>query len=532
MNNFLPGFLAELSRRNVFRVAAAYVIVGWIVLQVVGLLAPNLGLPDWTVALVFILLLAGFPVAMLLTWAFELTPRGIERTHAAEGPVDLGVEILDLVLAGTTVLLIALTLVTGLVPGRAPLSNTPLQSESAQLPDGVLPTFTVAVLPFENFSDDKQLGWIADGISEDVLTQLAAFPRLLVAARNSSFQFKGTSQDLLEVGEALRVRYVLEGSLRMQGDALRVTAQLIETETGAHVWASQYNPALTEIAGLHDRVIDAIVTEVASTVMTSEYERLANIPEDAVSSEDLVHLSNRALNLGRSREAARLGALAIEKSPGSFRAHGIYGLSLAISFPKQMAKSSEEDVKQKIREEIRRVLDVPPQAFSYMAASYMSSYIGEVDPNLFYAKGAQGFSPDYPGVYTTLSLAELLLGNYEISLGHAEMCLEKANRIDPLAAGCHVRRAAALLALGRYDEALVAARTSYRLIDLPDARLLRLIALVRLGQVEEARTLVRSLPPNEDAFTLEEVSLHYRLIFRDKAFAEMQIDALRQAGLE
>lgn len=254
----MSNFLKELSRRNVFRVAAAYVIVGWIVLQVVGLLAPGLGLPVWTITFIFIVLVASFPIALLLAWAFELTPRGVERTHASEGPVDRSVETMDLVLAGVTIVLIILSLFRGPLMGdrQEPKANP---SGDARV--------SIAVLPFVNMSSDAEQEYFSDGITEEILNSLAAIQDLRVTSRTSSFAFKGKELDVPTIAASLGVRNILEGSVRKQGQSVRITVQLIDVATDAHLWSQTYDRDLTEIFRIQEEISDAIAVTLELTLL-------------------------------------------------------------------------------------------------------------------------------------------------------------------------------------------------------------------------------------------------------------------------
>lgn len=252
----MKALLAELSRRNVFRVAAAYVVVGWIVLQVVGLLAPSLGLPPWTVALNFIILVATFPIALILAWAFELTPKGVERTQPLEGDVDHTIEVIDFALAAGTGVLIALTafwIVT------APDRGEDLQVASSDIVGAPTDTrVSVAVLPFVNMSADADQEYFSDGITEEILNSLAALEDLRVTSRTSSFSFKGKQVELPDIAAALDVGHILEGSVRKSGDKIRITAQLIRASDDAHLWSQTYDRELTEVFQIQEEISDAI----------------------------------------------------------------------------------------------------------------------------------------------------------------------------------------------------------------------------------------------------------------------------------
>ena len=249
---------AELKRRRVFRVMAVYGVVAFVLLQVVDLLVPALLLPEWTYRLVAILLLLGFPVAMVFAWAFELTPDGVRRTRSATSdeiseiasapagkrwPVGLAA------LAGAALL--------GLGAGWALAPSGPA---------GGAEYSSIAVLPFVNMTGDEEAEYLGDGLAEELLNALADVRGLRVPSRTSSFAFKGSPADARTIGDSLDVALVLEGSIRGYGDRLRITAQLIDTGNGYHVWSEQYDRNPADLLDLQEdiarRIVEALSVEL------------------------------------------------------------------------------------------------------------------------------------------------------------------------------------------------------------------------------------------------------------------------------
>ena len=240
------SFLAELKRRRVVRVALVYGAVAFAVLQAADLIVPRLQLPDWTVTLVLVLALLGFPIALVLAWALEVTPEGIRKTTSAP---DRTAAPSPSLLGRRTLLLVAGLVVLGVGLGAGwflkPAADAPPAASVAS--PATENAKSIAVLPFEDLSAAGDQEWFSDGLTEEILNSLARLGELRVTARNSSFQFKGQAVDVREVGRKLGVANILEGSVRRSDDELRITAQLIRASDGFHLWSQTYNRGLDDV---------------------------------------------------------------------------------------------------------------------------------------------------------------------------------------------------------------------------------------------------------------------------------------------
>ena len=248
----------ELKRRNVIKVAIAYAVIAWVLMQVAATTFPALKLPDWTVTLVAVLLLIGFPLALIFAWAFELTPEGIKLEKdvvRTESIAHITGRKLDFIIIGVLAVALVLFAVDKfvLVPYRA------LATDPAQQIVATAVQQSVGVLPFVNMSDDPGNEYFSDGLSEEILNLLAKIPDLKVIARTSSFAFKGKNEDVRVIGNALGVKTVLEGSVRKSGDRVRITAQLIDVSDGSHIWSESYDRTMTDIFAVQDDVAAAII---------------------------------------------------------------------------------------------------------------------------------------------------------------------------------------------------------------------------------------------------------------------------------
>ncbi len=255
-------FLEELKRRNVFKVGAAYLVVSWLILQLVQSVREPLGLPEWTDAFFIVLLSAGFPLALLFAWAFEMTPEGVKKTREVNKEASVTANTgrkLNYAIIATLALALAYS-----------VFDRVIQVESADIADATVESqqdgTSIAVLPFVNMSSDQDQEYFSDGISEELLNVLAKIPELRVAARTSSFQFKGQNLDIGKVAEQLNVDHVLEGSVRKADTRIRITAQLIQADTGYHLWSETYDRELTDIFGIQDEISAAIVAALSETL--------------------------------------------------------------------------------------------------------------------------------------------------------------------------------------------------------------------------------------------------------------------------
>jgi adenylate cyclase len=239
------AFFEELKRRRVTRVAFAYAVVSWVITEVLSTVLPALNLPEWTVTFIVVCLLVGFPIAMVLAWIFDVGPEGISRTQPADGA--------GAIRTRNRIMYIALMLVAMAGLGYLLYARGVNPSVAAG------PRDSIAVLPFVNLSGDPSKDYFSDGMSEELLNLLVEVPGLKVAARTSSFAFKGKDVDVRKVARELGVATVLEGSVRQADDRVRITAQLIDAETGFHLWSGTYDNTLQDIFAVQDEIATAIV---------------------------------------------------------------------------------------------------------------------------------------------------------------------------------------------------------------------------------------------------------------------------------
>jgi TolB-like protein len=236
------NFFAELKRRNVYKVAVAYIVGGWALSQGIAQVFPVFDVPNWAIRAIVLLIILGFPVAVVVAWFFEITPEGIKRTEVADAAQQhsRGKAWIYVVVIG------AIVSVGLFLLGRysAPTNG----AASARAESAAIPAKSIAVLPFENLSDDKNTAYFSDGITEEILNALAQIPNLKVAARRSAFQFKGNDLDLPKIGQILGVAHILEGSLQKAGDQVRINVQLVDVKDGLQAWSEKYRDPVARSA--------------------------------------------------------------------------------------------------------------------------------------------------------------------------------------------------------------------------------------------------------------------------------------------
>ena len=263
----MSTFFKELQRRKVYRVAAAYAVVAGGVIQLASAVFPAWELPSWALRLVVVLLLAGFPIALVLAWAFDVTPAGIQATEEVT-PRPAGQTLLRR--RRNVFLLVSLGLAVSLIAGFFLLPRA-----SARKIDK-----SIAVLPFENFSDDKDNAFFADGIQDDILTNLSKIGDLKVISRTSVMQYRGKANNVREIGKALGVSAILEGSVRRSANRIRVNVQLIDATTDEHIWANDYDRDLTDVFAIQSDLAQKIAGELQAKLSPTEKAQMTRKPTE------------------------------------------------------------------------------------------------------------------------------------------------------------------------------------------------------------------------------------------------------------
>jgi len=314
--------IAELKRRNVIRVGVAYAIVAWLLLEVASVIFPGLHLPDWTLTFLIVLVAAGFPLALILAWAFELTPEGLKReaeVDRTESTTRTKGRKLDFAIIGLLALAVVFLVVDNYVLEAEP-ERAEVAAEQIPAAEPVEREKSIAVLPFVNMSSDPEQEYFSEGISEELLNELAQLPGLRVASRTSAFTFKGENRNMGEIAAILKVSYVLEGSVRKSGNRVRIAAQLIDASNEKHLWSEIYDRELTDIFAIQSEIARAVSRKVKIELSPKQEAVLANT--QAVNPE-----AHEAVLRGRY-EAEKFTADSYNRPQGSVRSRKIHSRQL------------------------------------------------------------------------------------------------------------------------------------------------------------------------------------------------------------
>jgi TolB-like protein/Tfp pilus assembly protein PilF len=263
----MSSFIEELQRRRVVRVALAYLVVAWLILQLTDLVFENINAPDWVMQAIMLALAIGLPIALILAWAFQMTPDGVHRDNSdfsQTGESNRNSRLFYAFVALTAAVGVGLYMVQG-----------PSDSESGTDVEAINESLlAIAVLPFESFTEGKEDQYFADGLADTLLHKLAQLETLTVIARNSSFQFKGQNVDVREIGAKLGVPTILEGSVQRQGNQIRVIAQLVGTKDGAHWWSGTFDGTFDNVFALQDEIAAAITEQLQITLSDRDRDRM------------------------------------------------------------------------------------------------------------------------------------------------------------------------------------------------------------------------------------------------------------------
>jgi len=445
------GIWSELKRRNVVKVAIAYLALAWMVIQITSVAVPALNLPETLNSIVFYLGLIGFPFALFFAWAFELTPDGLKKSSDVDTDQSTTEKTGNMLEHGIVVLLVGA--VGFMVWEDYFYSGAADVPEQEVITSGVS-TASVAVLPFVNMSADKEQEYFSDGISEEILNVLAKIPNLHVTSRSSSFAFKGEKIDLREVAKKLGVAHILEGSVRKSGTTVRITAQLIEAKTDKHLWSETYDRELDDVFKIQDELSVAIAA-ILKVKLLGEEDTASIVPQTINPDAYNAYLQGSYLwrNNDGWEEADRARDLILKSidlddsfAPSHSKMANIY------SMYGMNAKMPLEEGTRLAVQEINRALELDPD----LADAYLVR--GRLRGNLYFdfsgqrkdLEHANRLLPNNSDIYRALSYNSVAFGEFDKSMVQAL----KAIALDPLNPRMFSLEGRVLYYQGRFAEAL------------------------------------------------------------------------------
>ncbi len=510
MSDQMSGFerwFAEMRRRKVFRVVVVYLVVAWLLVQVADAIFEPMGLPAWSLKLLITLVALGFPLAIALAWAFDVTAKGIERTPdadpAASSSTSLGVTPSPAT-ASAAGPASALPVPPVLPAGQAPpaaLGAEVIAGAAADTPD------SVAILPFVDMSPERDQEYFCDGIAEEIINALCCIRDLRIASRTSSFQFKGRAADVREIGRMLGVGAVLEGSVRKAGERVRITAQLVSSSDGYHLWSESYDRKLSDVFAIQTEIAQKLVEALRVSLSRQERELIQRRGTSNPEAYDLYLRGQAYLRDGTDsamvpaieffREAIRRDERFAQAHAGLANAQATRGLwrtgMTQADFDEAFAAS-------------RRALELEPRMpEAYVARAQILSLQVRTQEALQNFEEALRLNPASFEAHYLCARHCFQAGDFDRAVSHYEAA--QRLRPDDYQPPCMI--VGALIKLGRREQYIEAARYAMQvlerhlLIDPNDGRALQLgtVIAARLGLRDKAREFAaRVLEVRPDAF--------------------------------
>ena len=496
----MKSFFAELKRRKVHRVAIAYAVAAWLLIQIATQVFPFFEIPNWTVRLVVLLLVLGFPIALTLSWIFDLTPQGIRRTEESDRSL------------------------AALPVGPAAIRNIPEKS--------------IAVLPFENLSDDKENEYFAAGVHNDILSNLAKVADLKVISRTSVQQFKSGTRNLREIGLALGVAHILEGTARRAGNRIRVNAQLIDARSDAQLWGETFDREITDLFALQSELAQRISQELRANLSAREKTNLQTHPtrdilayELFLRARELFHWAGSGYSYDKGADALRLIDEAIKRDPQFALAYGLASRLHSELFWFGYDKSASRLEKAKAAADA--ALELQPDLGEAHLAKAFYYYYGfrQYDVAQKHVTDAIRAIPNDADVLNTAGAIARRDGRWD----EAASTLEQARDRDPRNLSVLWSLFESYLALHEYTKADGTVNDALSVSPAADFFVLArsAIALFRDGDTAPLRSALRKLPRSFDpGGATSTIALRLSLMERDVEEADRVLAACRHEKLD
>jgi serine/threonine-protein kinase len=451
----IDNFFAELQRRNVYKVAVAYAVVGWLLIQIATQVFPFFEIPNWGVRLVVLIIAIGFPIALILAWAFELTPEGLKRTESADE--------LPTKAPRNRAWIYVVTIGGAISIGLFFLGR---YTASSQRNGSVeVPAKSIAVLPLVNTSGDPGNDYFSDGLSEELIAVLAKIPGLKIIGRSSSFLFKGKSDDSHTIGEKLGVTNLLEGSVRKQGDRVRIVAELINAADGRELWSETYDRELKDVFAVQSEIATAVTEQLKIKLLGAPAKSDAAPSNNNLAAYNALQQGTFYFRLSTeegTRKATEFYGEAIRLDPRYALAYAQLSAAWRQLAATWLAGGDEANGGYtKARNAAQTALSIAPD----LAAAHEALGFVLVTPDLDFAaaeaefRKAEKLAPADAGPKFALSFLFAAQGR----LAEAENIMRQTLALDPLGVTRYLNLARILIAGGRYDEAEAALRKAIEL---------------------------------------------------------------------
>ena len=455
-----PSFFAELKRRNVYKVAVAYAVVGWLVIQVSSTVLPTFHAPEWVVQTLVVIVAIGFPVALVIAWAFEATPEGIKRTEVADAMPDTArpkkYTWVYIVLIGAAIS------VAVFFASRAGKRNS---VGNIDLGDGLTARVlakSIAVLPFDNLSRDPDNAFFAEGVQDEILTRLAKVADLKVISRTSTQHFKSAPDNLPQIAKQLGVTNILEGSVQKANDQVRVNVQLINAMTDAHLWAEIYDRKLTDIFVVESDIAKTIADQLQAKLTGSEKSAIAKKPTDNPEAYELCLKANMFLRKRSGDNIPQAIALyeqALTRDPNYALAYA--GLAESYALRPYYTSTRQRDDHPKAKEAALKALQLDPNlAEGHRALGKVLSFTMDLPGSAIEFQRAIELKPNDAEAHHWYSNGPLIaLGKVDEAIAEGRRSIE----LDPLSPIINADFGNTLYCARRYDEAMAQFRKTVEL---------------------------------------------------------------------
>jgi adenylate cyclase len=438
------SIFAELKRRNVYKVAVAYIVAGWALSQGIAQVFPVFDIPNWVIRLLVLLIIIGLPIALVLAWMFELTPHGIKRTE--------DVDFATAARQPKKRVWIFVVAISGLVSiGLFFLGRYTVGSKAAVTAPNEISNKSIAVLPFESLSEDKSNAYFAEGVQEEILTRLAKVADLKVISRTSTQRFKSAPSDLRDIAKQLGVANILEGSVQKANDQVRVNVQLINAMTEAHLWADTYDRKLTDIFAVESEIANAVADALQAKLTGSEKSSIAKAPTANPEAYEL-YLKGRFFWNKRSgadlRKAIEYFNQAIAKDPNYTLAYT--GLADSYLLLPNYANASTQESITPARAALKKALELDDSSAEAHASTGLLDLLEvRLGPAIIELERAVQLKPNYATAHHWLMFSYLALGHFDPAFLEAK----RAQELDPLSLVINADVAWTYFCARRFDDA-------------------------------------------------------------------------------